>query len=131
MMLVTHLYKHWSTSLRKTEWRMEIMNEIGHRSDDFHGFKPATVATLAVLKRIEHLSELEEARLTYGCTCRRCINGFMSLRMRLFLTTKSRDLQDELRNISKSTKTGAEFLERARKYMKYDPHEAREARAPI
>lgn len=122
------------TSLQALEYvieedrvKLEIMNEIGHRSDDFHCFKPTTMAILAVLKGHEYLSELDKARFTYGCTFGQCIEGLMSPPMRSFLTRKSREFQDELGVISSTTKTGAEFLERAEKYVKYVTQSTREA----
>ena len=54
-------------------------------SDEFKGFSDATVTCLALLKGIPSVTGIDKSRLKFGCTCGRCIAGFLSPRMRATL----------------------------------------------
>ncbi|KAF1915824.1 hypothetical protein BDU57DRAFT_573177 [Ampelomyces quisqualis] len=105
---------------------LQDMNEICPRSDVVSDFLPAFVPTLAMLKRMESASELEQARLKYECVCVQCINGFISPRMRLSLL-KTREFHNDLRNMLERAELGANFVSSAEKSMEHVPRSAQEA----
>ncbi|KAF1960976.1 hypothetical protein CC80DRAFT_501220 [Byssothecium circinans] len=67
-----------------------------HKADDFRGYSPSLVKCLALLKGIPDASEIEQLRLKYGCTCGRCVGGFLSPRMHLSLRRESASCSDYL-----------------------------------
>ncbi|KAF8863933.1 hypothetical protein BDZ45DRAFT_722047 [Acephala macrosclerotiorum] len=54
-------------------------------SDSFQGFSPEAVECLIALRRISDLKRIQRLGLKYGCTCGRCIGGFISPRMSAIL----------------------------------------------
>lgn len=54
---------------------------IEHVSDNFKGFSEDSIKCLIRLRGLVNISDLEKLRLKYGCTCGRCISGFISPRM--------------------------------------------------
>ena len=50
-------------------------------SDDFEGYPDTSVLCVARLKSLTEASQLDLARISFGCTCGQCIEGFLSPRM--------------------------------------------------
>ena len=65
-------------------------------SDDFSGFAPEATSCLAALRSSGNLSQIQYARLKFGCTCGLCIDGFLSPRMSLALLCQAEILHDML-----------------------------------
>lgn len=59
----------------------EIMLSTLPMSDEFEGYSKSSVLCIARLKGLTEASQLDLARLTFGCTCGQCIQGFLSPRM--------------------------------------------------
>jgi hypothetical protein len=65
-------------------------------SDYFSGFSDAAVLCLMSLNGSNEGTDDEWQRLKYGCTCGRCISGFLSPRMRSALEYQAEILSDQL-----------------------------------
>ncbi|KAF2823100.1 hypothetical protein CC86DRAFT_423219 [Ophiobolus disseminans] len=89
---------------KKRVWLM-IFNEIGHRSDDFLGFPDDIVTRLATLRGFQAPTDDQRSRLKYGCTCGKCIGGFLSARMQLSVKTKAEECLDTLTDMLETIDT--------------------------
>ncbi|KAH2160185.1 hypothetical protein KXW37_010038 [Aspergillus fumigatus] len=65
-------------------------------SDYFSGFSDAAVSCLMSLNGSNEGTDDEWQRLKYGCTCGRCISGFLSPRMRSAFEYQAEILSDQL-----------------------------------
>ena len=65
-------------------------------SDNFSGFAPEATSCLAALRNSGNLSQIQYARLKFGCTCGLCIDGFLSPRMRFALLCQAELTYDML-----------------------------------
>jgi len=99
--------------------KLVIFNEVGHRSDDFSGFPDDAVARLARLRDVRTPTHDDEMRLKYGCTCGKCIGGFLSARMQLSVKTKAEECLGMLSVMLRTSKTTNAFIDGAKEYMKY------------
>jgi hypothetical protein len=65
-------------------------------SDNFLGFPPEAVGCLAALRALDNPSEIQCARLKFGCTCGSCLDGFLSPRMKFALLCQAELTHDLL-----------------------------------
>jgi len=65
-------------------------------SDQFHGFSPDAIGCLAAFRLLSNPSQIQYARLKFGCTCGACIDGFLSPRMRFALLCQAEITHDLL-----------------------------------
>ncbi|KAF4630252.1 hypothetical protein G7Y89_g7883 [Cudoniella acicularis] len=65
-------------------------------SDNFSGFAPEAISCLAALRSLGNLSQIQCARLKFGCTCGLCIDGFLSPRMSFALLCRAEITHDML-----------------------------------
>jgi hypothetical protein len=89
--------EHGRTKLRRIGLTIDI-------SDQFKGFDEDSVACLIHLRGLNKLSETERQCLKYGCTCGKCVNGFLSPRMAYAIRGQAEELEDVL------GESGDEFL---------------------
>ena len=78
--------------------KMEVNLLTIDRSDSFTGFAPEAVDCLSLLKgpNTQGISTADRQRLTFGCTCGECLEGFMSPRMKLALLFQAETSHDML-----------------------------------
>jgi ribosomal protein S18 acetylase RimI-like enzyme len=79
--------------IRATHYRDFWVEDV---SDYFGGFSDAAVSCLISLNGSNKGMDGEWQRLKYGCTCGRCISGFLSPRMRFALEYQAEILSDLL-----------------------------------
>ena len=92
-------------------------------SDEFKGFPDTTTSCLAVLKGMSSVNKTEKLRLKFGCTCGRCIRGFLSPRMRFTLRNQAEHIRDmlELSTDMPLTEYLGEFVDSNAGYLRYVP----------
>ncbi|OIW24576.1 hypothetical protein CONLIGDRAFT_584115 [Coniochaeta ligniaria NRRL 30616] len=71
--------------LERRRKRVAHGNTVYVMSDQFRGFHNPSIACLAALQNIEALDLFTLSAQAYGCTCGRCLGGFLSPRMRFAL----------------------------------------------
>ncbi|KAL4760952.1 uncharacterized protein BDW70DRAFT_136527 [Aspergillus foveolatus] len=67
--------------LETMQTREEIGSRVLNLSDHFRGYPDTAVSCHSLLSGPETLG-LNNERLRWGCTCRECLGGFLSARMR-------------------------------------------------
>ncbi|CZR56632.1 uncharacterized protein PAC_06521 [Phialocephala subalpina] len=67
-------------------------------SNNFLGFPSEAIGCLAALRAVNNPSELEYARMKFGCTCGSCIDGFLSPRMKFALLCEAEVTHDMLKD---------------------------------
>jgi hypothetical protein len=65
-------------------------------SDEFKGYSRAAVSVLMKLQSMRNLTVTEQLRITYGCTCGKCCQGFLSPRMRHSLLYVAQDISGKM-----------------------------------
>lgn len=98
-------------TLEEKRLKTEIMMLTIPKSDDFEGYPPIYVACMVLLRKMATPSDLELARLTYGCTCGQCIAGFLSPRLAYALICQSEIGGDMLGDESELTPNGDDWVE--------------------
>ena len=93
-------------------------------SDQFSGFDKESIACLIMLKGISNPSDLDVARVAYGCTCGECLGGFLSPRMTFALLCQAEVLHDQL-NMDLGDLTGAEWCDWRDVYIQHMPPHVR------
>lgn len=71
------------------------------------------------MRKIEQPTEKQKLRLNYGCSCGKCIGGFLSARMQLSVKTKAQECHDFLSIMLRTAPSSEAFVEGAHEFMKY------------
>lgn len=76
------------TPIEKLETDLETERTRRHQgmmtvdiSESFSGYAPEAIGCLVALRRLSNPSQIQCAQLKFGCTCGKCIDGFLSPRM--------------------------------------------------
>jgi GNAT superfamily N-acetyltransferase len=94
-------------------------------SDRFEGFTKEMVVCLCLLSGQTNLSSIAFQRLTFGCTCGQCIQGFLSPRMRYALLCQA-EVQHDLLLHEIDYESGNDFVESNEHVLRHVSHPSRE-----
>jgi hypothetical protein len=95
-------------------------------SDQFTGFTDNTVACIVALKGISAATNIEKLCFKYGCTCHRCVGGFLSPRMRFTLRNTAEFIHDMLNMSGDMDLMFDDFDEMHAQYLHYVPQSVRQ-----
>ncbi|ERF74444.1 hypothetical protein EPUS_03882 [Endocarpon pusillum Z07020] len=105
--------------------RREVMNLTVPMSDKFEGYSKSSVLCIARLKGLTKASQLDLARLTFGCTCGQCIEGFLSPRMTYALLCQA-EIQHDLLNGEVFRELGPDWVDWHRDMFEYVPEKVQD-----
>jgi hypothetical protein len=95
------------------------------RSDKFEGHSDTSIACLAKLKGLREITSLDLARLASGCTCGKCISGFLSPRVCFALLCQAEIHHDTLSDAIIQD-SGSDFVDFNEELLEYLPNRVRE-----
>lgn len=94
-------------------------------SDNFQGFSNASTSCLELLmKPTMALTPIQKQRLRFGCTCGRCVAGFLSPRMRFALRNQA-EYQHDILTSSIEMENGEDFVSFMEEPLQYVPPSVR------
>ncbi|KAF2241528.1 hypothetical protein BU26DRAFT_525043 [Trematosphaeria pertusa] len=112
--------------IQRTRRGSNYLSAIVPVSDQFEGFTEEMLACLCLLNGQTNLSSIALRRLTFGCTCGQCIEGFLSPRMRYALLCQAEFNHDLLRD-ELEFQSGDRFVKwNEDSILRHVPHPVRE-----